>query len=121
MTSFREPGLVNRTLELAISGEVSRSDTGYTLIDAAANPLARDVLWAWVDRRYERLWEIYGGSQQVFVFLDAVIPRCGLGHEPEVRRFLSDKIRKHGGVTFRRTLEQLEVNSRLRARLLRDT
>jgi hypothetical protein len=118
LTSLRDPGLVRRALELTISGEVSRSDLGYALPDASSNPLARDAIWQWVKERYQTLWETYGGAQQFFIYLDAVLPRCGLGHEREVRAFLSRQVKEHGGITFNRTLEQLEVNSRLRSRLL---
>lgn len=118
LTSLRDPDLVRKTLELTISGEVSRSDLGYALPDASSNPLARGALWQWVTERYQTLWETYGGAQQFFIYLDTVLPICGLGHEREVRAFLSRQVKEHGGITFKRTLERLEVNSRLRDRLL---
>jgi hypothetical protein len=105
-------------MDLAIGGEVSRSDTGYTLPYAALNPYAKDALWDWIVRRFERLWDVYGGSQQVFIYLDSMVPRCGLGREKEVRAFLNRRMKEHGGITFRRTLERLRVNSRLRSKLL---
>jgi tricorn protease interacting factor F2/3 len=118
LTSFEDPALVRRALELTISGEVSRSDTGYTLPGAASNPRARGVLWEWIKSRYDRLRGLYGGSQQFYLYLGAVLPRCGIGHEVDVRRFISGKRYKGGEMTFRRTFELLDVNSRLRGRLL---
>ena len=118
LTSFEDPALIRRALELTISGEVSRSDTGYALPGAASNPRARGVLWEWIKSRYVKVRDLYGGSQQFYLYLGAVLPRCGIGREADVRRFISGKRYKDGEMTFRRTFELLDVNSRLRDRLL---
>jgi tricorn protease interacting factor F2/3 len=114
LTSSRDGESVRQTLDLVISGEVSRSDSGYVLNYSSSNPLARDTLWSWIMSRHQKLWKLFGGSQQYFLYLDAVVPRCGVGHEKDAREFLSDNIKEHGGITFQRTLEQLEINCRLR-------
>jgi tricorn protease interacting factor F2/3 len=119
LTSFEDPELVRKVLDLGISGEVSRSDTGYTLPGAASNPYARDALWGWVKERYDRMKTLYGGSQQFYLYLSAVVPRCGIGNEGDVRRFISGKRYADGEITFRRTFELLDVNTRLRKKLLR--
>ncbi len=118
LTSFEDPALVRKALELTISGEVSRSDTGYTLPGAASNPRARSVLWEWIKSRYDRVRDLYGASQQFYLYLNAVIPRCGMGQEADVHSFISGKRYKDGEMTFRRAFELLDVNSRLRERLL---
>jgi tricorn protease interacting factor F2/3 len=118
LTSFEEPALVEKALELSISGEVSRSDSFFTLTGAALNPKMRSTLWNWLSKRYNRISEIYGGSQSFFFILDRIIPQCGVGREAEVRGFLSGKKYKEGETTFRRTFELLDINSRLRKTLL---
>lgn len=118
LTSFRDPTLVEKVLELTIGGEVSRSDSGYTVVGAASNPEARNVLWRWIKSRYDRLRDIYGGSQQFYLYMTAVVPRCGIGNEADVRKFISGKRYKDGELTFRRVFELLDVNSTLRGRLL---
>gem|GEM_PF-5815746 len=50
--------------------------------------------------------------------MSAVIPRCGIGREADVHRFISGERYKDGETTFRRIFELLDVNSRLRDRLL---
>jgi tricorn protease interacting factor F2/3 len=114
LTCSRDVEHVRQALDLVISGEVSRSDSGYALNYASSNPLARDTLWSWIKSRHQKLWKLYGGSQQYFLYLDAIIPRCGVGHEKDAREFLLNNIKEHGGITFQRTLEQLEINCRLR-------
>jgi aminopeptidase N len=118
LTAFAEPDLVRRALEFGISGEVSRSDSAYTMTRAAANPDARDVLWRWLRDRYDRLWEIYGGSQQLFLYYEGIIPRCAVGKAAEVKRFFSGDRMAGGNIAFKRIQESVEVRSRLRKRLL---
>jgi tricorn protease interacting factor F2/3 len=120
LTSFDDPKLVEKALELGISGEVSRSDSAYTLTRAAANPLARDVLWEWLKKRFEKLWTMYAGSQQVLLYYEAVVPRCAVGKPGEVGEFFSGEKMKRGGMAFRRAIESVEIRTKLRERLLAD-
>jgi aminopeptidase N len=118
LTSFEDPSLVEKVLELGVSGEVSRSDSGYTLTGAANNPRARKVTWEWIARRWDRLWEVNSGAQQFYIYLNQSLPRCGIGSEDEVRKFISGRKFREGQITFRRTFEQLDIFSGLRQRLL---
>jgi tricorn protease interacting factor F2/3 len=118
LTAFRDPKLVERALELGISGEVSRSDSAYTMTRASANPLAREVLWKWIQRRHDRVWTLYAGSQQILLYYEIVIPRCAVGKVEEVRRFSTGEKMKKGHMAFRRIIESTEVRTRLRERLL---
>lgn len=118
LCSFKEPELVEHALELGISGQVSRSDSGYPLIYSAYNPRARDVLWRWITKRYDKMLDMYAHSQQFYIYMGYAIPLCGVEHEAEVRRFLSGRRRKEGGSSVTRILELLHINARLRRRLL---
>jgi tricorn protease interacting factor F2/3 len=118
LVSFSDSRLVERGLELSISGEVSRSDSVYTIENASTNPYARATLWKWLTKRYDLLYDTYGGSSRFLRLMNTVIPRCGIGHETEVRRFLSGRRYKRGEIVLRRTLELLGINSALRLRLL---
>jgi len=118
LTSSEEPSVVERTLELGVSGDVSRSDSVYTVVGASSNPFARRATWEWIVRRYDKLKEIYGGAQSFYLYLDRAIPRCGLGSEAEVKSFISGRRFNEGRITFRRTFETLDVFSKLRRTLL---
>lgn len=117
LCSFTEPEPVKRALDLSISGEVSRSDSGYTIAYASLNPYAREVTWHWIRDSFGKLWEMYGGSQQILLYFERAVPRCAVEHESEVREFLTPELMSKGGMVFRRTLELLHVYSRLRRRL----
>jgi len=119
LCAFKEPNLVKHTLDLGMSGRVSRSDSGYTLSLSAYNPYARDALWDWITKRYDEMHEMYVGSQQFYLFMGRAIPTCGVEHETEVRHFLSGKRAEEGGSSVTRILEMLHINVGLRKRLLR--
>jgi len=119
LCAFKEPELVEHTLELGLSGEVSRSDSGYPLQLSAYNPYARRALWDWITKRYDAMREMYAGSQQFYLYMGRAIPMCGVECEAEVRRFLSGRRLKEGGSSVARILELLRINARLRRRILR--
>jgi tricorn protease interacting factor F2/3 len=118
LTSFSDPLLVEKSLELSTSGEVSRSDSVYTLTGASTNPNARSVLLNWLTSRYDLLCNTYGGSSRFFRLMNLVIPRCGIGQETEVHKLISGRRYKEGEMTLKRSLELLKINSALRQRLL---
>jgi len=119
LCAFKEPELVGHTLDLGMSGQVSRSDSGYPLFLSAYNPYARDALWDWITKRYDAMREMYAGSQQFYLYMARAIPMCAVEHETEVRRFLSGKRFREGGSSVTRILELLHINARLRKRLLK--
>lgn len=118
LSSFRDPRLVEETLELVFSGEVPRSDSAYPIMNGGRNPLAREVFWQWLKKRYDQLREMYGGSQQFYIYMAMTIPFCGVGREADVRRFISGKRLREGGSTYKRVMENLAIHDRLRDRLL---
>jgi len=118
LCTFREPELVTESLELGISGEVSRSDSGYPLIFGSYNPYARDAVWGWITKRYDAVREIYGGSQQFYLYMGYSIPLCAVEHEQEAKRFFAGKRFREGGSSLKRILELLHIHSGLRRRLL---
>ncbi len=118
LCAFEDPKLIEDTLNLGISGEVSRSDSAYPIIYSAYNPHARDVLWRWITKNYEGMKGLYAGSQQFFLYMGYVLPVCGVTEEAKVKRFFSGKRLKEGGSTYSRAMEHLGINSKLRKRLL---
>ena len=119
LASFRDPRLVQNSLNLGLTGRVSRSDLRYCLIDAALNPYARDTVWHWVKKNYDSMCRLQAGAQQFYIDVGRVIPLCAVEHESEARRFLSGRRLKEGGSSATRILEMLRINVNLRKRLLR--
>ena len=118
LCSFRDPSLIEETLALGISGEVSRSDSVYPLTYTAYNTSAREVYWKWLTKNYDKILDMYGGSQQFYLYMGRVFPVCGVTRVGEVKRFLSGRRMKQGGSSLTRALEFLAINSNLRQKML---
>ena len=117
IASISDSRLVREGLELSVSGQVSRSDSAYALSYGSVNPRAREAVWGWLKRRYGRLRDTYGMGFLLLATNQAV-PRIGVEDPADVHKFLSGQRYREGEGTFKRTFELLEVNSRLRERLL---
>jgi tricorn protease interacting factor F2/3 len=117
--SFKDPALVEKALDLGISKDVSRSDSAYPMAFGALNTSARDVYWAWLSEHYDAIYDMYGGSQQFYLYMMRILPVCGVAREAKVKRFLSGRRMKLGGSSLVRALERLEINSGVRKRLLK--
>jgi len=52
MVSFRDPELVRRTLETAVSAEVRSQDSPYILVALLSNPETRKQSWAWMKEHW---------------------------------------------------------------------
>lgn len=119
LCSFDDPSLMEDTLALGISGQVSRSDSAYPMMFTAFNPFAREVYWKWLTKNYDGILEMYAGSQQFYLYMGRILPIAGVAREGAVKRFLSGRRLKQGGSSLTRALEHLEVNSKLRRSFLK--
>ena len=118
LSAFRDPKLIQNTLDLGLTGRVSRSDLHYIAIYAAQNPHARDTVWGWLKKNYDSMWKVYGGAQSFYTIVGRVVPQCAVEHESEVKRFLSGRRLRDGGSSVTRILEMLNISKELRKRLL---
>jgi len=118
LSAFRDPKLIQESLDLGLTGRVSRSDLHYVAGSAARNPYARDTVWQWMKRNYDSMRTLYAGSQQFYIDLSNILPLCAVEHQAEAKRFLSGRRLREGGSSMIRTLEMLRINARLRKRLL---
>ena len=65
LTSFKDPKLIEKTLDLCIGGEISRADSLYALIDATQNPYAREITWNWVKKNFHVFRELFQGTPYI--------------------------------------------------------
>ena len=89
MTSFVQPALVTRGLNLALSGEVKKQDVRTLFGSLRFNPEARPPNWNWVAANFDWLQRIHEGSGVFSRLLMVSIPFVGIGRVAEVERFFS--------------------------------
>ncbi|OLD08718.1 MAG: hypothetical protein AUI95_02455 [Crenarchaeota archaeon 13_1_40CM_3_52_4] len=89
LTSFNQPSLNSRAMDLASSGEIRKQHVGTLLGSAARNPDARDGTWDWIAQKFEWLRGIYEGTGVLSRYLTYVLPILGIDRTEEVTKFFA--------------------------------
>ena len=109
LVSFKNPELIAKTLDFALSGKVKRQDVRNVVLYATANPDARNVAWEWFQKNMTKLEEMYSGTAQFSIILREYLSIIGVGRVAEVEKFFSE--RKVIGADI--ALERLRIYDRL--------
>ncbi len=112
-----EPERVREVLELGSAGKLNRSHVRTVAFQAAANPHARDVTWAWLRDNVDALAALFRGSGYLPLVLEETLPLVGRGRASEVRRFFDGHPVPDGTRGLAKGLERLEIGERLARRL----
>jgi tricorn protease interacting factor F2/3 len=87
LASFKQPALITRALNLALSGEIKKQDVRTILAAVRANPEARQPIWSWFTTNFNWLHNILEGTGTMSRVLQLTIPYMGIGRVAEVERF----------------------------------
>ncbi len=90
LASFKNPELVAKTLDFALSGKVKRQDVRNVILYATANPDAKTAIWQWFKKNIAKLEEMYSGTAQFSIILREYFSIVGVGRLAEVEKFFSD-------------------------------
>ena len=90
LASFKNPELVAKTLDFALSGKVKRQDVRNVILYATANPDAKTAVWQWFKKNMLRLEEMYSGTAQFSIILREYLSIIGVGRLAEVEKFFSE-------------------------------
>lgn len=112
MTTFKEPRLLSKLLEMAQGGEVKKQDQ-MTLISATTrNPYARDIAWMWIKSSMSHLRELYEGTGDISRLLQSCIPILGIGRIEEVERYFNENRVPEAQNGINAGLEKLKIYQR---------
>jgi len=90
LASFKNPELVAKTLDFALSGKVKRQDVRNVILYATANPDAKTAVWQWFKKNIAKLEEMYSGTAQFSIILREYLSIVGVGQLAEVEKFFSE-------------------------------
>jgi len=110
LTSFRQPSLNSRALDLASSGEVRKQHVGTLLGSATRNPEARAGTWEWITENFEWLRGIYEGTGVVSRYLTYMLPILGIDRIDEVTEFFAQHKAPETTKGLEAGLEKLRIN-----------
>ena len=90
LVSFKNPDIIAKTLDFALSGKVKRQDVRNVILYATANPDAKTVIWQWFKNNIAKLEEMYSGTAQFSIILREYLSIVGVGRLAEVEKFFSE-------------------------------
>jgi aminopeptidase N len=117
LASFKNPELVARTLDFALSGKVKRQDLRNVILYATSNPDAKAALWQWFKKNMVKLQEMYAGTAQFSIVLREYFSIVGVGRLPDVEKFFSE----HKAIGADIALERLRIYDQLAKKITADT
>jgi tricorn protease interacting factor F2/3 len=116
MGKFQDERLIEKAQDYALEKVPSRNQ--FFLIAAlASNPHAVPLMWDWYRSRLDQLEQMHPIHYERVI--SAIVPLCALGREEAVRAFFEGYMaeRDMAADVIRLSLEKLEINARMRARL----
>jgi puromycin-sensitive aminopeptidase len=115
LAGFRQTGLLSRTLDLTVSGEVRSQDAPYLVRSLLMNVHAREIAWAFVKEHWDTMERQY--PQGAFrKMCEGITGLATPELEADVREFFAAKDISLGGKTLEQYLEQLRIAVAFRER-----
>jgi tricorn protease interacting factor F2/3 len=109
LASFKNPELVAKTLDFALSGKVKRQDIRNVIFYATANPDAKTAVWQWFKKNLAKLEEMYSGTAQFSIILREYFSIVGVGRLAAVEKVFNE----HKVIGADIALERLRIYDKL--------
>jgi aminopeptidase 2 len=113
MSRFQDVGLLNTTLESALSARVRAQDTVTVVAGVAANPVGRLPAWEFVKNSWAEFDRRYGGGGFGLMRLVSICNSFTTEEQmADVERFFTDNPTPAAERTIRQALERMRLNIR---------
>jgi aminopeptidase N len=109
LVSFKNPEIIAKTLDFALSGKVKRQDVRNVILYATSNPDGRTAVWQWFKKNMTKLEAMYAGTAQFSIILREYFSIIGVGLAAEVEKFFSE----HKVIGADIALERLRIYDKL--------
>jgi len=116
LSSFRDPALVQRTLNFAISPAVRTQDTGNLIAGLLGQAHSRDAAWAFVQAKWPTLTQKLGTFQGIPDIIGAAGSFCSTEAAAQVKQFFTRNPVPSSERTLQRSIERIENCAALVAR-----
>ena len=113
MSRFQNTGLLNETLERALSPRVRSQDTITVVAGVAANPVGREPAWEFVKNNWAEFDRRYGGGGFGLMRLVSIVNSFTTEEQrADVEQFFTDNPAPAAERTIRQALERMNLNIR---------
>jgi len=108
LTWFRDPTLVQRTLQFAVSPAVRTQDTGQLIGGLLARPWSREAAWTFVRTRWDTLTQLLGTFQGIPGIVRTLGSFCSRERAAEIKEFFAAHPVPAVERTLRQSIERIE-------------
>jgi aminopeptidase N len=116
LAAFRDPALVQRTLEFALSPGVRSQDTGGLIADVLAQPESAAAAWAFTKAQWPALTKKLGTFQGIPTIVQALGTMCSTAEAADVRQFFMQNPVPTSARTLQQSIERIENCAAVKAR-----
>ena len=113
---FRDPALVKRTLESALSSDVRTQDSPTLIVGLLVLPWSRPIAWAFVKAEWARITHRLGTFQGIPYIVFGLGNFCSMEEAGEVKSFFATHPVPAAERGVRQAIEQIERCAAMRAR-----
>ncbi|MCA1558946.1 MAG: M1 family metallopeptidase [Acidobacteria bacterium] len=113
LTSFTDPALLKRTMDLALGPDVRSQDTKLVIARMLGNSEGRDLAWDLLRARWDDVQKKTGEFVGNTVIVGALSNFCDLGKAAEIRSFFATHKVPDAERTLQQTIERVESCARL--------
>ncbi len=113
---FRDPALVKRTLDFAISPAVRTQDTGTLVAGLLGQPWGREPAWEFTKANWPTITQKLGTFQGIPTIIGALSAFCSTEKAAEIRQFFATNPVPSADRTLQQSLERIENCAALAAR-----
>jgi aminopeptidase N len=109
LPSFRDPALVQRTLQFANTPAVRTQDTSTLIAGLMAQPWSREAAWSFVKANWDTLTKLLGVFQGIPRIAGSVGVFCSADKKAEVEQFFKDHPVPAAERTLRQAFERIDT------------
>jgi puromycin-sensitive aminopeptidase len=106
---FEDTGLLQRTLDLAMSTEVRTQNAPYLIGIALGNRRAPDLVWSYVEQHWDEINTRFP-SNSISRMIEGIAAQADTGLATRARAFIESHHVPQGALLIQQTLERLDVN-----------
>jgi aminopeptidase N len=116
LAAFRDPTLVQRTLDFALSSEVRSQDTAQLIAGVMGQPAGRTMAWSYVKSNWPRITQKLGTFQSLPGVISGLGSACSQEMESDIRQFFAEHPVSAADRTLKQTLERIHACTEVAAR-----
>ena len=121
MCEFKHRSLLAKTLDFAVSEHVRSQNVALPILRVAANPYGRSLLWPWLHKNWKLVSEKTGrGNPLLGRIISSLSYLNDVSVVPRMLKFFANNPVPGTERTLKQAVEQIEISSAMKGRLVRE-